>query len=143
MQSEADTKRDAATQGEAMRSRLDHRTGKRIFIHDASFWTAHVEGRRRLGESVHAYCTARGLALSTFRRWAQRLEGREKSTAPGPSAGAARFLDVPIVAAAGQGSVGAVVEVGLGGGLQVKLTGADAARVIGLVMGRIERAAQS
>ncbi len=143
MQSETDTKQGVARPEEARRSRVDHRTGKRIFIHDASFWTAHVEGRRQLGESVHGYCTARGLALSTFRRWAQRLEGRERSSAPGTSAGAARFLDVPIVAAAGQRSAEAVVEVGLGGGLQVKLTGADAARVIGLVVGRIERAAQS
>lgn len=143
MQSETDTKQGVATPGEAMRSRVDHRTGKRILIHDASFWTAHVAERRRLGESVHAYCTARGLALSTFRRWAQRLEGRDKSSAQAISAGAARFLDVPIVAAAGQRSVEAVVEVGLGGGLQVKLTGAVASRVIGLVMGRIERAAQS
>jgi hypothetical protein len=138
MQSETDTKQDGAT-----RSRVDHRTGKRIFIHDASFWIAHVEGRRRLGESVHAYCSGRGLALSTFRRWAQRLEGRERSTVQGISAGAARFVEVPIVAGAGQSSVEAVVEVGLGGGIQVKLTGADARRVIGLVMGRIERAAQS
>jgi hypothetical protein len=137
MQGEIDTKQDGAT-----RSRVD-RTGKRIFIHDASFWIAHVEGRRRLGESVHAYCTGRGLALSTFRRWAQRLEGREKSTVQGTSAGAARFLDVPIVAGAGRGSAEAVVEVGLGGGIQVKLTGADARRVIGLLVGRIERAAQS
>jgi hypothetical protein len=50
---------------------------------------------------------------------------------------------VPIVAGAGRGSAEAVVEVGLGGGIQVKLTGADARRVIGLLVGRIERAAQS
>ncbi|MCC6213094.1 MAG: hypothetical protein IT513_18800 [Burkholderiales bacterium] len=97
---------------------------------------------RRLDESAHGYCTARGLALSTFRRWAQRLEGREKPRAPTKPAGAGRFLDVPIVTA-GQRPGEAAVELGLGAGVQVKLTGADAARVIGLVVAVIERAAQS
>ena len=49
------------------RSRIDHRTGKRVLVYDASFWQMHVAERRRLGQSVHTYCTAQGLALSTFR----------------------------------------------------------------------------
>lgn len=122
------------------RSRIDHRSGKRIFLHDATFWSARIAERERLGETVHAYCTSRGLALSTFRRWAQRLDGER------PSAHAARqakFLEVPIVEREAQSGAEAAIEVGLQGGVQVKLSGDAAMRVIALVVSRVERAVRT
>jgi hypothetical protein len=123
------------------RSRLDHRTGKRVLIHDASFWRMHVEEQARLGKSVHAYCTERGLALSTFRRWAQQLEGRKESSAPGQGEAKLGFLEMPI----GPPHEAALspIEVSLGPAVRIRLQGEAAVRVLGLVLARIECATQS
>jgi hypothetical protein len=124
------------------RSRTDHRTGKRVFIYDASFWQAHVAERRRLGQSVHAYCTTQDLALSTFRRWAQRLEGRE-SLPREPGAATVAFLEVPIDGSRHKVAGDCALEVDLGSGVRVKLAGASALQVLELALACIRRAAQS
>ena len=116
-------------------SRIDHRTGKRIFHRDAAFWRAHLAEHARAGGSLREYCIAHGLATSTFRRWAQRLRDARMPAKPDK----AKFLRVPIVAAGRDDAVGDAVEVSLGEGVQVKLAGAVAARVIELVLTRLER----
>jgi hypothetical protein len=124
------------------RSRIDHRTGKRVFIHDASFWRTHVEERARLGQSVHAYCIERGLALNTFRRWAQRLQGRDKASARERGEAKVAFLQVPIERAQHKGAL-SPIEVSLGPAVRIRLEGEAAVRVLGLVLARIECATQS
>jgi hypothetical protein len=133
---------DGTAKTRETRSRIDHRTGKRVFIHDASFWQPHVEEQARLGQSVHAYCTERGLALSTFRRWAQRLEGREKVPARGRREAKVAFLEVPIGRARQQAAL-SPIEVSLGQAVRIRLEGEAAVRVLGLVLACVERAAQS
>lgn len=76
MEAENDTK-DTGPVG----TRIDHRTGQRIYLYDAAHWRGHVEKRNRLGVSVHEYCTESGLALSTFRSWAHS-GGRKVALAP-------------------------------------------------------------
>jgi hypothetical protein len=126
-----------------LRSRIDHRSGKRVLVHDASFWQMHIAERRRLGQSVHTYCSAQGLAPSTFRRWAQRLEDRESSPGPEPGKAKVAFLRVPIGSSRRDAAADSVIEVSLGSGVRVKLTGAAALQVVGAVLGCVERAAQS
>jgi len=137
MQAEEET----STPHEA-RSRFDHRTGKRVLIYDTSFWQTHVAERRRLGQSVHAYCTAQGLALSTFRRWAQRLEGRE-SVPHERGATNVAFLEVPIGSSRHQPAGDCALEVTLGSGVCVKLAGPTALQVLEMVLACVKRAAQS
>ncbi len=130
------------TDAAAVGTRIDHRTGQRIFVYDAGFWGRHVEERSRLGVSVHEYCTGRGLALSTFRRWAQRLgkgEGRVKHSR---SAKAVAFVELPISAGARE-PVHASVEVSLASGVRVKVQGKAAERVLALVLASVERAARA
>lgn len=92
---------------------------------------------------MHTYCTAQGLALSTFRRWAQRLEGRVSS--PGHENGAAKaaFLEVPIGNSRHETAGDSALEVSLGSGVQVKLAGAAALQVLEVVLTYVKRAAQS
>lgn len=40
-------------------------------------WEREVQCQKRSGESVIRYCRERGLAVSTFRYWAKKLEGSE------------------------------------------------------------------
>ena len=125
------------------RSRIDHRSGKRVLVHDAPFWQMHVVERRRLGQSVHTYCSAQGLAPSTFRRWAQRLEDGESSPGPEPGQAKVAFLKLPIGSSRRDAAADSVIEVGLGSGVRVKLTGVAAMQVLGAVLGCVERAVQS
>jgi hypothetical protein len=134
---------DGTAKRHETRSRIDHRTGKRVFIHDASFWRTHVEERARLGQSVHAYCMERGLALSTFRRWAQRLQGREKAPARERGGAKVAFLEVPIERARHEAAALSPIEVSLGPAVRIRLEGEAAVRVLRLVLARVERAAQS
>jgi len=129
------------TSATALRTRIDHRTGQRIYIYDAAYWRGHVAERERLGVSVHEYCTGRGLALSTFRRWAQRLandggSGKNvraaKSSTPG-------FVELALGAGAGEPGL-ASVEVSLGASVRVKVQGKAAEQVLGLVLSGVERA---
>jgi hypothetical protein len=119
------------------RSRIDHRTGKRIYQHDAAFWRGHVEEWARLGESVSAYCMTHGFATSTFRRWAQRLSAQGQRPTSDKKAD---FLQVPIVAARNDEAVSDSVEMSLADGMRIKLEGAAARRAIELVLLRLERA---
>jgi hypothetical protein len=123
------------------RSRFDHRTGKRVLIYDAPFWQARVTERKRLGQSVHAYCTAHGLALSTFRRWAQRLEGRARLPRE-PGATNVAFLEVPIGSSRHTAAGDCALEVSLGSGVRVKLAGTAALQVLEVALACIKRAAQ-
>lgn len=125
------------------RSRIDHRTGKRVLIYDAPFWQAHVVERKRLGQTVHTYCTTQGLALSTFRRWAQRLEGRKSSPGREPGEAKVAFLKVPIGSSRHEAAGDSVIEVSLGSGVRVKLTGAAALQILGAVLACVERAPPS
>ncbi len=129
------------------RSRLDHRTGKRVRIYDASFWQMHIAERRRLGQSVHTYCTAQGLALSTFRRWAQRLDGCSKGSREPRSMrkGDAKvaFLKVPLGDARDETAAESMLEVTLGSGVRMKLSGGAALQVVSALLVCVERAAQS
>jgi hypothetical protein len=125
------------------RSRIDHRTGKRMLIYDASFWEMHVAERRRLGQTVHTYCAAQGLALSTFRRWAQRLGGREGSSVQEPSEAKVAFLKVPLGSPRREAAGDSAIEVCLGTGVRVKLSGAAARQVLSAVLACVERAVQS
>lgn len=129
-----------ATRGE--RSRIDHRTGKRVRIYDASFWEVQVAERSKLGQSVRTYCMARGLALSTFRRWAQRLEGGANSPQRKPGKANVSFLKIPLGNAQGE-AAGDAVEVGLGSAVRVKLSGAGAQQVLAAVLARVEGAGRS
>jgi hypothetical protein len=86
---------------------------------------------------VHAYCTERGLALSTFRRWVQRLEGREKAPARERGEAKVAFLEVPIERARHEAAL-SPIEVSLGPAVRIRL----AVRVLRLVLARVERAAQ-
>jgi hypothetical protein len=133
---------DGAAKTRETRSRIDHRTGKRVFLHDASFWQRHVEERARLGQSVHAYCMERGLALNTFRRWAQRLEGREKAPTRKQGKAKVAFLQVPIERAQHEAAL-SPIEVSLGPAVRIRLEGEAAVRVLGLVLARLECASQS
>jgi hypothetical protein len=123
------------------RSRIDHRSGKRVFLHDVSFWRPHVEERARLGQSVSAYCRERGLALSTFRRWVQQLEGRENSPARRRSEAKVAFLEVPIARARKEAAL-SPIELSLGPALRIRIEGEAAARVLRLVLESVERAMQ-
>lgn len=130
------------------RSRFDHRTGKRVRIYDASFWQMHIAERRKLGQSVHTYCTVQGLALSTFRRWAQRLEDRSSKSMRGPPSvreadSKVAFLKVPLGNSRGEVAGDAVIEVSLGSGVRMKLSGAAALQVLSALLVCVERAAQS
>ena len=128
------------TSATALRTRIDHRTGQRIYIYDAAYWRGHVEERSRLGVSVHEDCTGRGLALSTFRRWAQRLANEGGSGKPQRGAKAAlAFVELPLGAAAREPAL-ASVEVSLGASVRVKVQGKVAERVLGLVLSSVERA---
>ena len=124
-----------------VRSRMDPRTGKRMYIHDAAFWQERVEERARLGESVRAYCAARGLAMNTFRRWVCRL--RKDSKPAARTQMNKTFIEVPIAKAAQASGAGCAIEVRLGRGVRVKLEGEAALRALGLVLGRLEQAVQS
>jgi hypothetical protein len=123
------------------RSRIDHRSGKRVFLHGESFWRPHVEERARLGQSVSAYCRERGLALSTFRRWAQQLEGRKRVPARGRSQAKVAFLEVPIKRARKEAAL-SPIEVSLGEAVRIRIEGEAAARVLRLVLESVERAVQ-
>jgi len=125
------------------RSRIDHRTGKRVLVYDASFWQMHVAERRRLGQSVHTYCTAQGLALSTFRRWAQRLEDRASSPGRAPGEAKVAFLKVPIGHSRREAAADSAIEVCLGSGVRVTLAGVAAQQLLGALLACVEHAAQS
>ena len=90
----------------AVRSRLDPRTGKQVLILGESFWRDHEARRKAAGTSLVDYCATNQLAVSTFRRWVARFEGRlapGPRRAPGrdePKGQSAAFLSMPIRAAA-------------------------------------------
>lgn len=61
-------------QGEAvLRSRIDHRTGRRVYQQGEAYWAEHDTRWRQSGQTRREYCEANGVAISTFRRWGQRL----------------------------------------------------------------------
>lgn len=129
--------------GQAVRRRIDPRTGKMMTLHDASFWRAHDAERRRRGQSVVEYSAEHGLALSTFRRWASRL--RAQANAPGGAGSAqkidgAAFLAVPIRRTPSPVRSDTCVEVFFDTGISVKLAGDAAARVLETVMARLSSA---
>ena len=122
----------------APRKRIDPRTGKVMLLHDAAFWREHEARRQDAGQSINQYCKARGLALSTFRRWSTRFRAEKAgavSTGSAKQPGAA-FLKVPIHRSTPLHTP-ARVEVVLGAQLGVKLEGEAATRVIALVMRRL------
>ena len=54
-------------QGEgAPRSRIDHRTGRRVYQQDESYWAEQERRWRQSGQSRREYCEANGLAISTL-----------------------------------------------------------------------------
>lgn len=125
----------AGVQEPGVRLRIDPRTGKMLMLRDASFWREHDAERRRRGQSIVEYCAAHDLARSTFRRWATRFN-REMGAASATESNQPSFLTVPIRADSGACS-DAAVEVALGPGVTVKLTGEAAARAIETVLCRL------
>lgn len=149
-----------AMHGEA-RSRIDYRTGKRIYLYDRAFWAHHIEEQRRLGEGVDVYCKRHGFGRSTFRRWAQRLEGRQPNAAGSMPSGrkklqderASPFLAVPIHrdpsdspkarVVNGNDQSPPTIDVWLNDSLRVRLGGEAATDVIGRVLAQLDRACRS
>lgn len=53
----------------------------------ASVWRGHVGAQGSSGVSVHAYCAAQGLAVSSFYYWKRALRLRDGDAGPGASSG--------------------------------------------------------
>jgi hypothetical protein len=87
------------------------------------FWRDAIAGWKASGQSVQAYCAARGLGKASFYIWRRELARRDRAAAP-----AKTFVPLTVVP-------GAVVEVVLPrGGMVVRVpAGADAAVVARLV----------
>jgi hypothetical protein len=130
---------DGTAKRHETRSRIDHRTGKRVFIHDASFWRAHVEERKNgRGSSNRCTRTARSavLRLAHFVAGCSGWKGaRERRRERGEAKVA--FLEVPIERARHEAAL-SPIEVSLGPAVRIRL----AVRVLRLVLARVERAAQ-
>lgn len=104
---------------------------KRYLRRDASQWRTLIEQQRASGRSQAAFCSGKGLALSTFQRWQRLLRESEVRIAdpmPGPrdSIGeAAMFtalsLPAPQEAVEAQGDAEWQVELDLGGGVRLSI----------------------
>jgi hypothetical protein len=122
---------EAAT---AKRGRVDWRTGQPMVQRDDAFWRDHEQRRLEQGLSVRQYCTANGLALSTYRH---RANGKKR-----PSAKPAAAKSAPSRAAAfvpvstPRPAVVALVEIALEG-MTLRLSGEAAERIVCGVMARL------
>jgi len=142
---------------QAVRTRIDPRSGKVLQMHGAGFWREHVEAHRRSGLTVRQYSEAQGLALSTFRRWCSNLNGPKGARTPGAMRrnpkpvslmGESTFLSVPIHKSGAQAGASAcatatatatTVEVMLAG-MSVRFGGGPGAQVIEAVTATLRAA---
>ena len=78
-------------------------------------WQAVIARAEASGQSIPAFCRAEGIRPRTFYGWRARLNAtaREAVVAPTPN-GAARFLDLGTLGAAGAGPWDLELELGAG-----------------------------
>jgi transposase-like protein len=85
-------------------------------------WRQAIAGWKKSGQSIQAYCAARGLSEASFYAWRRELAKRDLATPP-----AVKFLPVHVRAEA-------ILEVALPNGLVVRVpAGAEASTVAALV----------
>lgn len=113
--------------------KIDWRTGKPMVAYDDAFWQDHERRRVEQGLSIRQYCSAHGLALSTYRH---RVSGRSRSSkarsAPGATAVSASFVEVK----RSQPAAACVIEVVVQG-VTLRLTGEPAQQVLTRVLERL------
>jgi len=132
---------------------VERASGRTKFRRGARFWAKAIAERRALGVGVERFCLERGLARSTFHKWSVRL-GERTTAVQGvrPKASKAlrvtgrepRVKFVPLsVTPRLHGVLGCereAVEIVLEAGMRVRLMGEAAARVIGVLLTRIDGA---
>lgn len=120
--------------------RIDWRTGKLMMVRDDAFWLEHETRRREQGLSIPEYCSANGLALSTFRHRVGRLVREEAGVAPAAEplrqrGAQGRFIALPH--GAEPSSRSAEIEVRLPGRMTLHLQGAAAQQVLDRILAQL------
>jgi hypothetical protein len=94
-------------------------------------WLDLMKQWERSGQTQQAFCSERGLTLTTFQWWRRQLRPHKVKSAP-----AASFLPIPVTEPIG-GSAQALIEVELGSGTRLRFSGDAALRAVAALSGRI------